>query len=174
MTVVEEDVDACVQELARAHHCRLVAAMALVCGDVSEAEDAVQDAFVALWQTLRAGKLVTSPRSWLMTVSMNRLRSGWRRQAVQARYLSGLTPEARQRHVDPDLADAIVLHGALAMLPLRQRQAAVLYYLLDLSVAEAAAVMGTSAGMVKNALFRARRKMAASLGETDDGQAVKG
>ena len=64
-----------------------------------------------------------------------------------------------------DLADAFALREELAKLPTRQRQATILFYFLDLSIEDAAVAMGTSAGMVKNALFRARQTMAEALGE---------
>lgn len=159
------DVEGFVQETARLHHRDLVRAMALVCGDVSDSEDAVQEAFLALWQALRRGETVHSPRSWLVTASMNRLRSGWRRTIVRARYLERAARAHDTRDGEADQADAMTLHGELAKLPTRQRQAAVLFYFLDLSVEDTAIAMGTSAGMVKNALFRARRTMAAALGE---------
>lgn len=159
------DVEAFVQETARLHHRDLVRAMALVCGDVSDAEDAVQDAFLALWQTLRRGEIVASPRSWLVTASMNRLRSGWRRTIVRAGYLEGAARIHATRDGEADQADAMTLREELAKLPARQRQATVLFYFLDLSVEDTANAMGTSTGMVKNALFRARRTVAAALGE---------
>lgn len=45
-------------------------------------------------------------------------------------------------------------------LPVRQREVVILYYLLDLPVAEVAEWLGLSAGGVKHALFRARRSLA--------------
>jgi RNA polymerase sigma-70 factor (ECF subfamily) len=75
-------------------------------------------------------------------------------------------------HIPPEVDradDAIVLQSAVAKLPDRQRQAVVLYYLVDLSVEDTAAAMRASVGMVKNALFRARRNLAAALGNDDGG-----
>ena len=159
------DADARVQDLARLHHGPLVRAMALICGSVAEAEDAVQDAFLALWQAECRGEAISSPRAWLTTASMNRLRSGWRRRVRQDKYLDNLALEPAGPDIGPDLAAAMALRATLATLPTRQREATVLYYLFDLSVDAVAAAMGTSPGMVKNALFRARRTMATSLGE---------
>lgn len=108
---------------------------------------------------------MSSPRAWLTTASMNRLRSGWRRKVRHDKYLEGIGRAPVGRDEGADLADAMALHAALATLPTRQREAAVLYYLLDLSVDAAAVAMGASPGMVKNALFRARQTIAISLGD---------
>jgi RNA polymerase sigma-70 factor (ECF subfamily) len=144
--------------------------MALVCGNVADAEDAVQDAFVALWQALDRGESVISPKAWLTTASLNRLRTGWRRKLRHTKYLEELNFETSRRPAEPDLADAIAVRANLAKLPMRQRQAAVLYYLFDLSVEEAGMAMGSSPGMVKNALFRARQTLADSLDEPKEGR----
>lgn len=87
MAVLAIEVEGLMREVAVVHHRPLVRAMALVCGDVSDGEDAVQEAFVSLWQALSRGEVIASPRSWLTTASMNRVRSGWRRGMVRTRYL---------------------------------------------------------------------------------------
>ncbi len=51
----------------------------------------------------------------------------------------------------------------LAGLPLKQRTAATLYYLADLSISEIAAVMGISEGSVNQHLFRAREALREAL-----------
>jgi len=61
---------------------------------------------------------------------------------------------------------------ALAGLPLRERQAAVLYYVNDRSVAEVAAALGVSDGSVKTLLSRARAHLAAALGDQQEGGAA--
>jgi RNA polymerase sigma-70 factor, ECF subfamily len=158
------DADDQVQALARQHQASLVRAMALVCGDLAEAEDAVQDAFTALWQTLSRGEIVAAPSAWLATASMNRLRSSWRRSARHARYLKGLRSIQLE---EPRWAEAVAVRAALGRLPQRQREAAVLYYLLDFSVEDTAVTMRTSPGMVKNALSRARQAMAIAFADMD-------
>ncbi len=64
--------------------------------------------------------------------------------------------------VEDDPPDVDLEH-ALERLPRRQREVAVLHYLVDLPVAEIATVVGLSTGGVKHALFRARRSLAAAL-----------
>ena len=56
----------------------------------------------------------------------------------------------------------------LRTLPPRQRQVAVLHYVEDLTVADIAEVTHTSEGAVKNALFNARRTLAAAITASDN------
>jgi len=61
----------------------------------------------------------------------------------------------------------MVVRDALDGLARRQRDAVVLYYLLDLDVATTARVLGISEGTVKSALSRAREKLAVLLREPE-------
>ncbi|MEX1264842.1 MAG: sigma factor-like helix-turn-helix DNA-binding protein [Actinomycetota bacterium] len=56
---------------------------------------------------------------------------------------------------------------ALAALPRRQREVAVLRYFLQLSTEETAIALGVGAGTVKNSLAKARVSLAVTLRETD-------
>lgn len=57
----------------------------------------------------------------------------------------------------------VVVRAAIEGLARRQRDAVVLYYLLDLDVATAARLLTVSEGTVKTALSRARAHLAAVL-----------
>jgi RNA polymerase sigma-70 factor (ECF subfamily) len=59
----------------------------------------------------------------------------------------------------------IVLVAALRTLPMAQRRALVLHYLLDRSLADIAQETGASLGTVKSWLSRGRVALAAALGE---------
>lgn len=68
--------------------------------------------------------------------------------------LIGERSEASARTIDSDLK--LDVASALDSLPLRQRQAVLLYYLADLPVAAVADLMQTSEGTVKTHLSRGR------------------
>jgi RNA polymerase sigma-70 factor (ECF subfamily) len=57
---------------------------------------------------------------------------------------------------------------AVAALPMRQREVAVLRYFLEYEVSEIAAVLRIPEGTVKSTLHRARRSLAAALREDDE------
>jgi RNA polymerase sigma-70 factor (ECF subfamily) len=70
--------------------------------------------------------------------------------------------------VPPVSVEALALVHALGTLPIKQRQAIVLHYLVDLPVEEVATTLGARAGTVKSWLARGRRTLAARLGEPEE------
>jgi RNA polymerase sigma-70 factor (sigma-E family) len=128
---------------------RLVGALSLYCGDRDLANELAQETLARCWVAWSSGRLagVHSPEAWAHRVAMNLASSWYRRRAAERRARRRLPhivePEA------PDVASILVVRGALRRLPTRQRQAVVLRYFADLSVQDAAHVMGCAAGTVK-------------------------
>lgn len=60
------------------------------------------------------------------------------------------------------------MYGAVRLLPLKQRTAVVLFYFEDRPVAEVAQLLGCSPATARVHLHRARRRLAALLGEVVD------
>jgi RNA polymerase sigma factor (sigma-70 family) len=143
---------------------RLVGAVALVVGDPATAEDAVQEAIVRAWERSERGEQIEALDRWVAAVAMNLTRSRLRRLRVERlarpRLVAAVTTDAPS-------GDAIVVRRALAALPRRQREAAVLRYYLDLSTEEIADAMRTSTGTVKSQLSKARAHLAEALGTRD-------
>jgi RNA polymerase sigma-70 factor, ECF subfamily len=146
---------------------RVVAAVAAVCGDRAQAEDAVQEALARAWDRGRRGLIVQSLAAWVTTVAMNLSRSATR-SALRRR-------RREERAVAPDDAVddagfgvAVDVLRAVEALPRRQREAVVVRYFLGYDVPGTAAVLGVSDGTVKTLLFRARTTLAAALSDTAD------
>jgi RNA polymerase sigma factor (sigma-70 family) len=76
---------------------------------------------------------------------------------------------ARSSAWEEGSALGITLAEAVRRLPARQRATVVLRYYLDLSEADIAATLGTSAGTVKSQLAKARRTLARDSGLHTDG-----
>lgn len=133
----------------------------LYTGDVSLAQDLVQEAFCRALP--RWSKLSTydDPVAWIRRVAFNLANSRWRRAKVAARYLRG----QRETHAEGPNPDRVAAVAALATLPPRPRRAMVMHYLADMSVAEIAAEEGVPVGTVKTWLHRGRTALAALLGE---------
>lgn len=137
------------------HYVELAGVVALVTGSRAEAEDLVNEALARAWE--RNGE-VRDLNRWVLTVALNLARNRWRklRREVLGRPVEDLpAPPAGGISVD--------LRRALQGLPTRQREVVVLHYLLDISVAEVAGLLGMSSGGVKHALFRARASLAPVL-----------
>jgi DNA-directed RNA polymerase specialized sigma24 family protein len=93
-------------------------------------------------------------------------KSRLRRLRAEARARERMRPIAEGS--SPSLGSKTDVERALLRLPRRQREVTVLRYYLGMDVREMAHTLGASEGTVKTQLFRARRALAALLGEEDD------
>jgi len=122
----------------QAEHARLLRALFLVTGNRQEAEELMQDAFLAVWERWDRVREMDSPTGCLYRTAMNAFRSRARRAARVAKRLVGRTPGGDE-FAAADERDAV--SRALARLTPRQRAALVLTALLDHSSEEAAEIM---------------------------------
>ena len=152
--------DTTIREFLRDDYPRLVNAVALLTGDLPAAEDAVQEALVRAWIRSDRGDVIESLPAWVAVVAMNLTRSGWRRvtadRRARARLASVVADDSRS-------VDRVDVQRALAGLPRRQRQIAVLRYFLQMDTREVADALGVSEGTVKNSLSKARDALAVTL-----------
>jgi RNA polymerase sigma-70 factor, ECF subfamily len=143
---------------------RLVGQVYLMTGDLGEAQDAVQEAFVRGWGRRRSFAEGDSPDAWIRTVARRLAVSRWRsaRSAMLAWRRAGVAPD----DPGPGVETPLVV-SALARLPEDQRRAIVLFHLCDLSVDQVADEVGVPAGTIKARLSRGRTALRAIL-STDD------
>jgi RNA polymerase sigma-70 factor (ECF subfamily) len=140
----------------------------MVAGSRAAAEDAVQEALARAWERSDRGERIDSLEGWVTRVAMNLSRSRFRRIRAEARARERLSAQGRGPLTDAQTVETrLDVAKALAALPRQQRAAAVLRYYLDMDVREIARVLGISEGTAKTTLFRARRKLAAALGEPE-------
>jgi RNA polymerase sigma-70 factor (sigma-E family) len=146
------DRDGALEQLYAAHWRRLVRLAVLLLRDQAQAEEVVQDAFVAVhgrWRTLRDPDRAAA---YLRQSVVNRSRSALRHRGVVERYAArqAAPPDAEPADHPLLAADrrARVL-DALRALPTRQREVLALRHYLELSEAEIAETLGISRGSVK-------------------------
>ena len=156
------------REFLHTSYPRLVAAVALVCESRPVAEDAVQEALLRAWERSEKGEEIESLEGWVTTVALNLARSGVRRIRSERRARTRLASAAVG---EPPSADRIDVDRALAALPRRQREVAVLRYYLQLSTREVATALELDEGTVKSTLFRARAALAQALGIDENEEA---
>ena len=148
-----------IQELYATSYRRLLGQLIGVTGNVAEAEDVVQEAFVRGLDHPRRLLSADNPEAWLRTVAVNLARSRWRR----AQRLVGLAPRLVDAPRESDSDGHIVLLQALRALPAGQREAIALHHLADLTVEQVAATLGLPTGTVKARLSRGRAALSALL-----------
>lgn len=152
-----------VRELYAGCYRRLVLQLYPVTGDLGEAQEVVQDAFVKLLSSPGRVATLENPEAWLRTVAVNYARSRHRRGGTLRRLLHRIE---RAPTETPGLTpDHVALMAALRQLPEPQRVAIALHHLADLPVAEVARTLGVSEGTVKSRLARGRAALAPILGE---------
>jgi RNA polymerase sigma-70 factor (ECF subfamily) len=147
--------------LYRSTYERLVLSAYALTGDVAEAQDAVQEAFVRA--LARPGPVLTadSPEAWLRKVSLNLARSRFRRRHRLDVLLRRVPPPPQEiPGLDPD---RLAVLGAIRRLPRTQAETIALYYLADLPVDEVARALGVPSGTVKARLSRGRAALATLL-----------
>ena len=161
-----------------------------ILGSVPDAEDALQETLLAAWQGLAGFEGRSSLRVWLFQIAtrrcLNALRAasrrppaGWPPPGVEVPPATGVSevtwldpcpdvllagladpapgPEARYEAHE---AISVAFVTALQLLPPRQRAAVILRDVLGFPAAEAAAVLGCTAGSLTSALKRGRAALA--------------
>ncbi len=120
--------------------------------DISEDDlgDVVQETFLAALRNAARYRGESRVSTWLLRIAHHKSADWLRRQRVLRRFLApfthreeSLSPRPRvagSDEADPS-ADALAVRMALGKLPLEQRQALVLRYVMGLSVEEVAATM---------------------------------
>ncbi|GHJ57289.1 sigma-70 family RNA polymerase sigma factor [Micromonospora chersina] len=150
---------------------RLVVQLYAVTGDLSEAQEAVQEAFTRALAAPRRLAALDNPEAWLRRVAVNVARSRHRRRRVLDTVLRRLGPPPTVADRSPE---HLALLAALRGLPEGQRQALALHYLVDLPVDEVAVTLGVSPGTVKSRLSRGRQALAALLTDPDTAESSIG
>ncbi len=150
------------ESFVQSHSVRLVQALTLISLDREVAADAAQEAFIQLflrWDHLGEYR---DPVAWLYRVGINRCKDYRRFLARTSRLVERLGVAQSLQMEDSDLAEwdpDPSFCSAFRSLPKRQRTAATLYYLNDLSVEEIARIMNISEGAVNSHLHRAREAL---------------
>lgn len=162
LMAVTAEIERCID----AEYRRLVGVVSLITGSVPLAEEAVQEAFARAWERAQRGQRFEHLAGWVATVALNHARSSGRRSRTERRIVDHLA-SAPAVETGSTHEIQIVVRSAVDGLAGRQRDAVVLYYLLDIDVATVARLLGVSDGTVKTALARARVKLARALGEQE-------
>ncbi len=131
----------------------------LLCGNVAQADDLVQNALLKLyvaWPRLRRGdRLDGYARRIILNSHIDEVRRPWRRETESL--------EGHEPSIEMSNEDHTALIQALKALPAGQRRVVVLRHYWGLSVEETANELGISQGSVKSQCSVALHKLEESL-----------
>lgn len=144
----------------RASFNKLVGQIYAMCGNLAEAQEAVQEGFIRAWDHRRKLDKDLGPEAWVRTTAYRLAVSNWRKSS-RARRQPDRALESRGS-VEPG-PDRILIDEALAKLPEQQRRVIILHHLCDMSVEDVAAEIGAPSGTVKARLARGREQLARLL-----------
>lgn len=151
-------------EIFSAHRDSAFALALRICGDRSQAEDAVAEAFAKVFVQWRRNR-VDNVGPYLRRAVVNEVTNGWRRRARERTWRARRNGDGRGLRAFEDQSDdAVAFREALDRLSPRQRSALALRYWADLPEAEIAATMGCSAGAVKSYQHRGVERLRQLLG----------
>jgi RNA polymerase sigma-70 factor (sigma-E family) len=144
----------------------LVRMAAMLLGDTGAAEEVVQDCFIGMHAAFGRLRDMDKALHYLRRSVVNRSRSLMRRRVVADRYRpdpAPVMPSAEQGALVRLERSAMLT--ALRTLPVRQREAIVLRFYLDLSEQQVASSMNISRGAVKAHTARGKAALRSVLGE---------
>jgi RNA polymerase sigma factor (sigma-70 family) len=133
-----------------------------VTGDAGEAEEIMQDAFLALWERWERVGAMDDPTGYLYRTAMNVFRKKGRRAALAIRKRLALASDNVPFADIEAQQDAV---AALRTLSPRQRAAVVLLDVLDYSSENAAQALGVTPGTVRGLASRARETLRQTMSE---------
>jgi len=129
-------------------------------GNQDSALDVLQEVWIKVFRGIRKLRDPGALRQWLYSIThgiaVDRIRKNYSREQAEAAHL-----EDFQEAEEPSFAeeDAAAVHTALNQIGIYHREALVLHFLEDLSLAEIAKVVGCSEGTVKSRIHYAKRAM---------------
>lgn len=140
-----------VEVLFHRHYAELLRLGVVMLGSREAAEDAVQEAFVALHRHRQALRDAEAAEAYLRSAVLNRCRSWVRRQVTQRAPRPLMVVPEQEGPEDAAVGrDAVgSLVGVMRTLARRQREVLACRFVLEMSVAETAQLLDISEGAVK-------------------------
>ena len=146
------------RELVSAYQAELLRFCYVRLQDRMQAEDAVQETFLKVYNALPDYRDDGHEKAWVYRIALNvcrdMLRSGWFRRINRH-----VTPELLPDESSPPDDDEISLSMAIHHLPDKSREVILLYYYQNFNVNEIASILGIRQPSVSERLKRARKQL---------------
>ena len=151
------------EALYRMHVDKIYGLCLRMTGNVSEAEDCTQEAFIQAWNKMKKFRGDSAFATWLHRVAVNTVLGRIRKSKREQDRIQAVTDVQPARVETGDTGDLRDLAEAINKLPERARHVFVLNAVYGYSHEEAAGMLGIAAGTSKAQLHRARRLLSQQL-----------
>lgn len=151
------------EALYRLHIDRVYGICLRMTGNVSEAEDCAQEAFIQAWNKLEKFRGDSAFSTWLHRIAVNSVLGRMRKSKREQDRIMAVTENAPPTVVTADTGDMRDLSEAVDRLPQGARHVFVLHAVYGYSHDETGEMLGIAAGTSKAQLHRAKRLLAQQL-----------
>ena len=151
------------ESLYRMHVDRVYGLCLRMTGNVSEAEDCTQEAFIQAWNKLDKFRGDSAFSTWLHRIAVNSVLGRMRKSKREHDRIQLAAQEASAVVSSNDSGNLRDLSEAIDRLPEGARHVFVLYAVYGYSHKEASSMLGIASGTSKAQLHRARRLLAQQL-----------
>ena len=151
-------------ELVNAYQTSLLRMCYLNLRDLGLAEDAVQETFIKAYRAMHAFRQESSVKTWLMRIAINTCRD-MQRGSWLRRVDRNVTLERLAEESSAFPSEAVAVNLEIAKLPVKLREAVLLYYYQDMKIEDVALALNISVSSVSGRLKRAKEKLRRALKE---------
>ena len=151
------------EKLYRLHVDKVYGLCLRMTGNVSEAEDCTQDAFIQAWNKLTKFRGDSAFSTWLHRVAVNTVLGRMRKSKRERDRIDAAAALAAPALATSDEGELRDLAGAIERLPEGARHVFVLHAVYGYSHAEAGEMLGIATGTSKAQLHRARKLLMEEL-----------
>lgn len=151
------------ERLYRSNVDRVYALCLRMTGNVSEAEDCVQEAFIQAWKQLSKFRGDSAFATWMHRIAVNAVLGRMRKSKRDRQRLEAVAEQTDRAPVMADHGELRDLSEAVERLPEGARHVFVLNAVYGYSHVEAGEMLGIATGTSKAQLHRARRLLAQQL-----------
>ena len=143
----------------------------LMLGEVTEAEDALQEIFVQVYKSLSGfDSRKAAFTTWLYRVTFNYCLNHRRKKRPFTLPMEDISPALKSEFPGTQLAEEEILQQAIGKLTDRQRAVVILRYFWDLPYAEIAQILDVPLGTVKSRMDLALKTLRKLIEEQESGK----
>lgn len=128
-----------------------------ICGNTTEAEDVVQDAFVKIYKNISTLKDKSKLENWMRTILINTAKTAVKKWWRKTDSIEDNLTNIQLFHSDDYDESWKTMVGLLQLIPVGYRNVFVLHAMQDIPQHDVASILGVSLGTVKSQYFKAKK-----------------